>query len=158
VTQEITLNENEDRALKNYTKSLEKLRKLKIIRSKNITGDIGEFLAMKLHPGLILVDRKNNPGYDALDPNEKKYQIKYSDSKESENIDLGDPSEYDYLIIILGSNSKHKLDDDGLYSPYTFSSADLKDHWPRTPQGHYTLTKNKLVDFLKILESIHTSV
>ncbi|WP_405341361.1 DUF6998 domain-containing protein [Fibrobacter sp.] len=138
--------------LKKYYEALSELEQLEIIRSKNITGDIGEFLALQFYPGLKLVERQNNPDFDAVDADGTKYQIKYSDSSKTENIDIGNPLKYDKLIVILGPNSKHKQDDSNLFSAYVFSKTDLEKNLSKTKQGQYTLTKGKLYKLLLALQ------
>lgn len=135
-------------ALNKYYEALFELEQLGIIRSKNITGDIGEFLALRCYPGLHLVERQNNPDFDAVDVDGTKFQIKYSDSSKTENIDIGDPSKYDKLIVILGPNSKHKQDNSDSFSAYLFSKEELKNNLSKTDQGKYTLTKGKLCRLL----------
>ena len=51
------------------------LKKLKIIRTNNITGELGEHYAAKLL-NLTRTDNKNNEGFDAVDNKGKKYEIK----------------------------------------------------------------------------------
>lgn len=145
----INLEKRCQETLKKYYEALSELEQLEIIRSKNITGDIGEFLALQFYPGLKLVERQNNPDFDAVDAHGNKFQIKYSDSLKTENIDIGDPSKYDELIIILGPNSKHKQSASDLFTAYVFSQKDLKNNLEKTNQGKYTLTKNKLCKLLR---------
>lgn len=147
----INLKKNYKEALKKYYDALSELERLGIVRSKNITGDIGEFLALQFYPNLKLVKRQNNPDFDAVDDGGMKIQIKYSDSSKIENIDIGNPSSYDKLIVILGPNSKHKQDNSDLFSAYVFSRADLEKNLSKTNQGKYTLTKNKLCELLLTL-------
>lgn len=60
-------------ALNKYYEALFELEQLGIIRSKNITGDIGEFLALRYYPGLHLVERQNNPDFDTVDVDGTKF-------------------------------------------------------------------------------------
>jgi hypothetical protein len=58
-----------------------------------------------------LVSGKTNIGYDACHI-EKKVQIKFSNSKDAKNIDLGNPLEYDELIVVLGKKRAYRMNDD----------------------------------------------
>lgn len=113
-------------AIKNFFQSLSVLRELEIVRSDVVLGDIGEFLCTILFDGLTLVKNKTNEGFDAiLEGN--KVQIKFSDSCDTKNIDLGNPSLYDELIVVLGKKSKHRMpdDSDADYVFYKFSSSEV---------------------------------
>ncbi len=95
------------RVLREYFKMPQKLKDAGIVRSKKILGDIGEFLCTKVYSNLELASQKNQKGYDAT-RNGKKIQIKFSDSSDAKNINLGNPSEYDEVIVVLGVNSSHR--------------------------------------------------
>jgi len=131
-------------AIKEFYKSIELLKEKNVIRSKVIFGDIGEFLSTIVFPNLELVEERTQEGYDALDGN-KKVQIKFSDSSDAKNIDLGKPHLYDYLIVVLKKESAHiykkdmRLDHD--YYFYIFNQNDLETL--KTPLGEYKLSKTK---------------
>ncbi len=83
-------------------------------RKLGITGEIGEILACK-EMNLKLALDSNNPGYDALDENNKKVQIKacrsetHDISPNKSNIGSFSKHSYDYaLMILLGRNYKIK--------------------------------------------------
>ena len=61
--------------LKKIKEGFDGLKKLNVIRSNKITGDLGEHYASKLI-NLTIVDKKNNKGFDAEDTNKKRYEIK----------------------------------------------------------------------------------
>ena len=134
-----------DKAIKNFFDSIKKLKELGIIRSDTILGDIGEYLCQTVFPNLKLVDEKTKQGHDALE-NGKKVQIKYSGSIDTKNIDLGNPSKYDELIVVLKRDSIHiykedrKRDKDFYF--YRFSSQEVKEKF-KIKNDKYTLSKNK---------------
>ena len=131
-------------AIKEFYKSIKILEDLKVIRSKVVFGDIGEFLCTITFQNLKLVQEKTNEGYDAID-NEQKVQIKFSDSSYTKNIDLGDPEKYDYLIVVLTRESAHiyKSDEEKNcdYYFYKFSKSDVQKL--KINSGTYTLSKTK---------------
>jgi len=101
---------NEEKlAIHNFFKSVEKLQELGVIRSSKYLGDIGEFLASK-KLGLTLVKSQRQKDFDAL-TNDQKYQIKFHNAKEGTNIKVGSPTKYDYLIIVIGPQSRIREDD-----------------------------------------------
>lgn len=93
--------------LHQFYELIKELRNEGIVRSDNIFGDIGEYLCTQIYPNLTLVQSKTNPGYDATEEG-KKIQIKFSDSCNAKNINVGKPDEYDVLIVVLGPNSVHR--------------------------------------------------
>ena len=61
--------------LNKYTDIIEKLRKAQVIRTGKVVADYGEYVASK-KLNLKLVNNPINKGYDAIDQNGKKYEIK----------------------------------------------------------------------------------
>lgn len=98
-------------AITNFYKAIKLLKEKNVIRSKIVFGDIGEFLATIVFKNLTLVKEKTQSGYDAT-IEQKKVQIKFSDSFDTKNINLGDPNMYDELIVILTKESSHIFKDD----------------------------------------------
>lgn len=129
-------------ALQNFFQCLDVLKKMNIVRSDVILGDIGEFLCTIAFPGLRLVPEKTKEGYDAL-CNNKKIQIKYSNSSDAKNIDLGKPDKYQELIVILGKNSAHRKNDepDVDFVFYRYSSSEVIENF-KVSSG-YKLSKTK---------------
>ena len=153
ITSKKTLTKNEENALAGFYKTLKELRKRKIVRSQNIFGDIGEFLACKIYKELELISSKNNPGYDAVDNKKKEYQIKYSDSSERLNINLGNPDKYDFAVVILRKGSKHWVGSEGKYEFFKIPK-ELVQKYCKTKKGKYTITKVKLEKILKKRKNI----
>ena len=120
------MNEEQKKAIQNFFHSLVVLRRMNIVRSDVILGDIGEFLCTVAFPGLQLVPEKTNEDYDAY-LNQKKVQIKYSNSPDTKNVDLGKPEKYHELIIVLGRNSAHRMmgEPDVDYVFYRYSSSEV---------------------------------
>ena len=61
--------------LNKYTDIIEKLRGARVIRTTKVVADYGEYIASK-KLNLKLVGNPVNRGYDAIDRNGKKYEIK----------------------------------------------------------------------------------
>lgn len=136
------MTDEQQQAIHCFFKSFERLRQLKVIRSDVIFGDIGEFLCTIVFEGLTLVDEKTKEGFDAWIDG-KKVQIKFSDSSDRKNIDLGNPDKYDFLIVVLGRNSAHRMIDDSNddYLFYKFSSKEVVEKFK--VQSGYKLSKSK---------------
>jgi hypothetical protein len=136
------MTEDEKKAIQNFFESLKVLRKMNIVRSDVILGDIGEFLCTVTFSGLQLVPEKTNEGYDAY-LNKKKVQIKYSNSPDSKNIDLGNPDNYQELIVVLGRDSAHRMagEPDVEYVFYRYSSSEVIEKF-KVNSG-YKLSKTK---------------
>lgn len=139
----MNMTDTQTQALQIFFKSLDSLKSLKIVRSDVIFGDIGEFLCTILYDGLSLVDEKTNEGFDAQ-LNDESVQIKYSNSADAKNIDLGNPDKYQQLIIVLGKQSAHRMkdDSDADYLFYLFSSAEVKDKFKTGTDHKLSRTKH----------------
>lgn len=137
-----SMTSEQSKAIRSFFNSLNLLKQLNIIRSDVIFGDIGEFLCTIVFVGLQLVREKTNEGFDAI-LDQKKVQIKFSDSSDAKNIDLGNPDQYEILIIVLGKKSAHRMhdDSDADYLFYKFSSNEVMSKF-KVASG-YTLSKTK---------------
>lgn len=96
------LTKDEKEAIDAFFASVERLKSLNIIRSNRFLGDLGEFLASKV-TGMQLNKNKCQKGFDAIF-DDKKYEVKYANGLKT-NISLGDPNEYDYIVLVIGSSS-----------------------------------------------------
>jgi len=68
-------NEEIIKLLNKYTDIIEKLRGARVIRTAKVVADYGEYIASK-RLNLKLVGNSVNKGYDAIDCDGKKYEIK----------------------------------------------------------------------------------
>ncbi|QTV06740.1 hypothetical protein [Faecalibacter bovis] len=84
--------------------STKKLKENQIIRSSNFSGDIAEYLCQEIY-GLTLCENQREIGYDAVKDG-IKYQIKINNSSQKTNQGIGNPSEYNYLLLLITSESK----------------------------------------------------
>ena len=137
------MNKNKIDAIHNFFSSVEKLQELGIIKSSKYLGDIGEFLASnKLD--LTLVESQRQENYDAIKDNQK-YQIKFHNANVGTNINVGDPNYYDYLVVVIGPNSKIRENDhcNTEFRLYKFASKDVMD-WGKIKQGKYYCAKAQL--------------
>lgn len=98
------LDQNIKTGLINFFSSTNILIEEKIIRSSKYSADIAEYLCAKLF-GLTLCDNQREVGYDALDLNGNKIQIKINNSAKKTNQDIGNKAAYDYLYLVITSNS-----------------------------------------------------
>ncbi|MET3019383.1 hypothetical protein [Flavobacterium hydatis] len=91
-------------SLSSFFKSTNVLIEKEIIRSSKYTADIAEYLCGKLF-GLTLNENQRAVGHDALDIQGNKIQIKINNSSKKTNQDVGNKSEYDFLYLVVTSNS-----------------------------------------------------
>lgn len=130
-------------AFNRYYQSLSVLRDLEIIRGDKITGDIGEFIAHRVL-GVELENSQQTAGFDGM-LNGRSVQIKYSQATQSKNINVGNPDDYDDLILVLHSRSCHfPEDNDSDFVIYTIQSEDVSVHFTRADGGKYTCTRNMI--------------
>ncbi|MHB9955740.1 DUF6998 domain-containing protein [Vibrio campbellii] len=119
-----------------------KLEELEVIRSSRYLGDIGEFLCKEKFD-IDLEEGLRSEGHDATDEN-GRIQIKFSNSVKGNNINVGVPTKYERLIIVVGPNSKLKESDHSAneFRLYSFPSSVVKT-W-KSPSGNYYCAKTKL--------------
>jgi hypothetical protein len=103
--QAISLDDNIKTAIKKFYSSVSSLTENKIIRSSKYSADIAEYLCGKFF-NLKLCDNLRQIGFDAIDKNKKKIQIKINNSTRQTNQPIGDKSKYDFLMLVLTSNSQ----------------------------------------------------
>lgn len=90
-------------AISEFFDAVAKLRKLGIIRSDKYLGDLAEYIGQHFYEIELAVSGRQ-VGYDGVDI-EGKVQVKYHGSATRTNIDLGDPSQYNNLLVVLGPGS-----------------------------------------------------
>lgn len=109
--QPVGLKSEQNAAISLYFKALAALEASGVIRSGRPAGDLGEFLAERAF-GVDLVAQLRQRGYDALQDG-NRVQIKLHNSPKGNNIEVGNPSEYDVLIVVIGPHSKLRSPDHG---------------------------------------------
>jgi hypothetical protein len=90
-------------AMSEFFDAVAKLRKLGVIRSDKYLGDLGEYIGQHFYEIQLAISGRQ-VGYDGIDK-DGKVQVKYHGSPTRTNIDLGDPSKYDNLLVVLGPSS-----------------------------------------------------
>jgi hypothetical protein len=90
-------------AISEFFDAVAKLRKLGVIRSDKYLGDLAEYIGQHFYEIELAVSGRQ-VGYDGVDK-EGKVQVKYHGSPTRTNIDLGDPNQYDNLLVVLGPGS-----------------------------------------------------
>jgi hypothetical protein len=138
-----TTNTEVSAALIRYYESLSELRQLEIIRGDKVAGDIGEFIASRI----LGVELENSQGTRSIDGtlNGRTVQIKYSQTTEGKNINLGNPDNYDDLILVLHSTCSHFPV--GVVSDfviYLIPSDNVRAHFTRLDNEKYTCTRNMI--------------
>jgi hypothetical protein len=113
--------------LGNFGRILEELRRRGICRSENIpTGDLAEYLSCKAL-GLTLADNSTK-GYDAIDPEGKKYQIKgrritsRNKSRQLSAIREIEDGHFDYILAVFFDAEF------GIHFAYRFTASACKTH------------------------------
>ena len=114
-------------AISEFFDAVAKLRKLEVIRSDKYLGDLAEYIGKHFYEIDLAVSGRQ-VGYDGVDE-EGTVQVKYHGSPTRTNIDLGDPNQYDNLLVVLGPGSllrstAHSEE----FLVYRMSSATAKSH------------------------------
>jgi len=101
------MTEKDKSLIKQFFELTTELRNEKIINSSRYLGDIAEYICEKRY-SLKLCDSKREIGHDAVDSEtgKIKYQIKINNSTEKTNQDIGNKEHYDYLLLLITSDSK----------------------------------------------------
>lgn len=123
-------------AISAFFDSVSKLEAVGVIRSSRFLGDIGEFLAREGF-GVTLVNQLRQAGYDGTDQ-DGKVQIKFNNSTEGNNINVGNPKDYETLIVVIGPRSKLREEDHGPneFRLYRYSKGEVKS-WESKSGGYY---------------------
>ncbi|MFH0977258.1 MAG: hypothetical protein V1874_15875 [Spirochaetota bacterium] len=96
------MNKRQRCALVDFRRSIEELKATGVIRSDRYLGDIAEFLCADAYE-IDLATNLRQAGHDGL-RQDQRVQIKYGGGKKT-NVDLGDPSTYDEVYVVLGRDS-----------------------------------------------------
>ncbi|WP_315139142.1 hypothetical protein [Achromobacter marplatensis] len=117
------MNEKQRVAIKQFIVAVRGLKDASVIRSHRYLGDLAEFLcADRLKVNLSTNLRE--VGHDGVRET-LRAQIKYGGGKKT-NMDLGDPSKYEEIYVVLGKESvirKQLCDAD--FQIYKFTSAQV---------------------------------
>jgi hypothetical protein len=108
-------NKDVEVAVSNYVKAIKDLTELKILRNKrNFQGEYAEWLLSKLdNPKLTLAKSSVQKGFDALDVNQNRYQIKSREVKSlfsNTSFDGLSRDAFDYLICVFFDENFNVLD------------------------------------------------
>ena len=123
-------------AITEFFDSVSKLETAGIIRSSRYLGDIGEFLAKKSF-GVTLASQLRQVGHDGTDQ-DGRVQIKFNNSTEGNNINVGNPKDYETLIVVIGPRSKLREENHGSneFRVYRYSKKDVE-AWKSQSGGYY---------------------
>jgi len=105
------MTEEQESAIAAFFESVARLEELQIIRSSRFLGDIGEFLCSKAF-GTDLSPQLRQRGHDGMS-GEDRVQIKFNNSTKGNNINVGNPKDYELLVVVIGPNSKLREEDHG---------------------------------------------
>lgn len=126
----------QEAAIAQFFVAVAKLEELEVIRSSRHLGDIGEFLCTSTF-GTLLVPQLRQPGHDGLE-GEKRIQVKFNNSPTGNNINVGRPSDYELLVVVIGPRSKLREPNHAAneFRLYRFSSEEVH-LWQASGGGYY---------------------
>lgn len=96
------MNQRQQRAIISFAASIDELKDAGVIRSDRYLGDLAEFLCADAF-GIDLVTNLRQAGHDGM-REQLRAQIKYGGGTKT-NVDLGDPSTYEEIYVVLGKES-----------------------------------------------------
>jgi len=102
-----------------------KLKENGLFTSDKFLGDIGERICESLY-SLQLCESGRQSGHDGVCNEGFKYQIKFHNSSKRTNIALGNPDKYDFVLVVIGPESKMKNFIGNKLAIYKFSSDHVK--------------------------------
>lgn len=129
-------------AIAGFFASVLQLEAVGVIRSSRFLGDIGEFLCKEAFD-VTLASQLRQAGHDGMDKS-GRVQIKFNNSTEGNNINVGDPKGYETLVIVVGPQSKLREDDHGPHEfrLYRYSNEDVL-AW-KSKSNRYYCAKERL--------------
>ena len=95
----------QEKTIRQFFDVVASLKSTRVIRSDKFLGDIAESICADLY-NLELAISGRQVGYDGIDSDNLRVQIKYHGSITRTNINLGNPDNYDYCLVVLGIDSK----------------------------------------------------
>lgn len=101
----------QESAILAFFESVACLEKLEVIRSSRFLGDIGEFMCSETF-GTELSPQLRQRGHDGMS-GEDRVQVKFNNSTKGNNINVGNPEDYEVLVVVIGPNSKLREKDHG---------------------------------------------
>ena len=101
----------QESAIAAFFESVSRLEELEIIRSSRFLGDIGEFMCSKAF-GIELSSQLRQRGHDGISGKDR-VQIKFNNSTKGNNINVGNPEDYEVLVVVIGPRSKLRERDHG---------------------------------------------
>lgn len=129
------MNQREKQLISEFFSCASRLNDAGIVRSDKLLGDIGEWLCVKEY-GLVLAKSGRNKGFDGC-IGDSRIQVKVHNAPVGKNISVGDPDNYDELIILIGPRSSlRNFDNQSSFHVYRFSSDEVKKAMER-PSGFY---------------------
>ena len=134
------MNQETREALKEFFSAQKRLNQLGIIHSKDYIGDIGRYLCQVMY-NLAITKSGRQAGYDGM-IGTSKIQVKINNCPIGTPVMLGEPGEYDELIVLLGPNCSlrpENIADDFISYRFTREKA-LKKF--KTPGGKYVGKKD----------------
>lgn len=134
---------DQESAIAAFFEAVSHLEELEVIRSSRFLGDIGEFLCSRAFEAQ-LVPQLRQPGHDGVIGTDR-VQIKFNNSTKGNNIDVGDPKDYELLVIVIGPRSKLREADHGPseFRLYRFTNTEVP-KW-QAPSGSFYCAKKRLV-------------
>jgi len=155
------MNQETKEALKGFFSAQERLNQLGIIHSRDYIGDIGRYLCRVMY-NLEVTKAGRQAGYDGM-IGTSKILVKINNCPVGTPVMLGEPGEFDELIVILGPNCSlrpENIEDDFIFYRFTREEALQKF---RTPNGKYIGKKelfsqghDKVLNLTPIAEHIDT--
>jgi hypothetical protein len=136
----------QESAITQFFSAVSLLEESGVIRSSRYLGDIGEFLCQEEF-GIVLASHLRQTGHDGVEGDDL-VQIKFSNSTAANNIKVGNPENYNALIIVLGPRSKLRESDHkpSEFRFYRYSKAEVQT-W-RTAGNNYFCAKDRLASCL----------
>lgn len=141
----------ERQLLRDYYAVCARLREAKIVRSGNVSGDIGEWLVVQAY-GLELEDSCRNRGFEGfIEHQGTRYrtQVKVHNASDGWNLNVGNPDLYDVLLVLVGPNSflRDPLVTEGgrhAFHVYIFDPSTIRRTMNSAPKGTYSCAKKVL--------------
>lgn len=137
---------DQESAIAAFFEAVDKLEEVGVIRSSRFLGDIGEFLCADTF-GISLVSGLREPGHDGFHK-DLRVQVKFNNSPTGNNINVGNPEQYDELVVVIGARSKLREIEHqpGEFRFYRFTSDNVRP-W-RTARGSFYCAKERLANCL----------
>lgn len=132
--------------LSDFFSVVQNLRQTNVLRSDRYLGDIGEFIASTIFDVELSINQREETIDGEINGN--TVQVKFNSSPTKTNINVGRARDYDLMILILSSSSKHfPINCNSDFVGYLIDQNSIISNFTQTANSTFSCTRRTLEAF-----------